>query len=102
VSRPALRPVVGAAVGAARALAFAFPLGLTIVLVAASAVLAASPTASPIGGDPRSAGEGPGLVGEPLLAIGGVLVIALVAVATTLAWVRLTGSRGRNTDPRSR
>ena len=56
-------------------------------------VLAAEPSPSALGGDPRSSGEGPGLVGEPFLAIGAVLLIAVVAVVATTAWVRLTAGR---------
>lgn len=48
------------------------------------------PSAPAAGGDPRSAGEGPGFVGQPLLAIGGVLVIGVLSAAATLAYVRLT------------
>lgn len=55
-------------------------------------VLAASPTpTAAAGGDPRSAGEGPGLVGDPLLAIAIVVGIGVVAVVATLLWVRATG-----------
>jgi hypothetical protein len=54
--------------------------------------LAASPGASVLpGSDTRSSGEGPGLVGDPGLAILLVLAIALVAVAATTVYVRLTG-----------
>lgn len=54
-------------------------------------VLAASPEPSgPTGGDPRSNGQGPGLVGTPGLAILGVVVIAAIAVITTTIYVRLT------------
>jgi hypothetical protein len=42
------------------------------------------------GADTRSSGQGPGLVGDPALAILGVLGIALVAVLGTLLYVRLT------------
>jgi hypothetical protein len=52
---------------------------------------AASPTATPPAGDPRSAGEGPGLVGAPLIALAGVLGIGLLSLIGTLAYVRLTG-----------
>lgn len=48
------------------------------------------PSGPAAGGDPRSSGEGPGFVGEPLLAIGGVLGIGLLSAAATLAYVRLT------------
>ena len=56
--------------------------------------LAASPTPSAAtGGDPRSSGQGPGLVGDPLMAIGLMLAIGLGAMLATLAYVRLTGDR---------
>lgn len=53
-------------------------------------ILAATPVPTRPGGDTRSAGEGPGLVGEPVLAIGLVVAIAIVTVVLTLAYVRLT------------
>ncbi|MBA2700295.1 MAG: hypothetical protein H0U58_01165, partial [Chloroflexi bacterium] len=61
----------------------------------AGVALAASPaaTAGAAGGDPRSSGQGPGLVGEPLLAIGLVLAIGAGTALATLAYVRLTGGR---------
>ena len=52
---------------------------------------AATPSPAPGAGDPRSAGEGPGLVGKPLLAIGAVLGLGLLAVLATVAYVQLTG-----------
>ena len=56
---------------------------------------AAPLTASPApGGDTRSAGEGPGLVGAPLLAIAVVALIALASVAATLVYVRMTSGGG--------
>ena len=66
--------------------------------------LAASPEPSVVtGGDPRSNGQGPGLVGTPGLAILGVLAIAIVAVVATTVYVRLTGpatdDRGRRPGP---
>ena len=63
-------------------------------LATAATALAASPSPGS-GGDPRSSGQGPGLVGDPLLAVGVVLAIGLGAVLLTLAYVRLT-SRGGN------
>jgi hypothetical protein len=68
------------------------------LLVVPLAVLGAEPSPSPLTGDPRSPGEGPGLVGDPLLAIVGVLLIAIAAVVVTMLWVRLTG--GPRTEPR--
>ena len=56
--------------------------------------LAASPEPSAVlGGDPRSSGEGPGLVGDPLTAIVLVLVIGIGAAVATALYVRLTGGR---------
>jgi hypothetical protein len=56
--------------------------------------LAASPSPGPIGGDPRSSGQGPGLVGDPAFALLAVVVIGLVSVAATAVYVRLTARRG--------
>jgi hypothetical protein len=63
-------------------------------LTLAAAALAASPspgTAS--GGDPRSSGQGPGLVGDPAFALLAVVAIGLGSVAATLVYVRLTARR---------
>ncbi len=71
-----------------------------------ASALAASPEASVAtgGGDPRSNGQGPGLVGTPGLAIAGVIAIAIVAIVATTIYVRLTGpkpsSSGRTASPR--
>ncbi len=65
--------------------------------------LAASPEASvAAGGDPRSNGQGPGLVGTPGLAILGVVGIGVVAALVTIAYVWLTRpptSRGSGRPP---
>jgi hypothetical protein len=55
-------------------------------------VAAASPEPSPARGDTRSAGEGPGLVGAPFLAIFGVVALGLLAAGATLLYLRLFGS----------
>jgi hypothetical protein len=60
----------------------------------------AEPSPTPLGGDPRSAGEAPGFVGDPLAAIAVVIGIAMIAILVTLAWVRLTD--GRDNRSRSR
>jgi hypothetical protein len=63
-------------------------------LVIVAPALAASPTPSAaVGGDPRSAGQGPGLVGDPAFALLAVLAIALAAIVVTLAYLRLTAPR---------
>ena len=63
-------------------------------LLLAGVALAASPSPEPIGGDPRSSGQGPGLVGDPLFAVLAVVVIGVGTVVATLAYVRLTARRG--------
>ena len=60
--------------------------------VAAGAALAASPSPG-AGGDPRSSGQGPGLVGDPAFAVLAVLAIGVAALAVTIAYIRLTGGR---------
>jgi hypothetical protein len=85
-----------AALGLAWALARALATAIAPVVV-----LAASPGPSPVaGGDTRSGGEGPGLVGSPLAAIVAVLLIALASIVLTLVYVRLTS--GRPTEPPAR
>lgn len=69
-------------------------LAMALVLVGPSVVSAASPSPSAnTGGDPRSSGQGPGLVGDAGTAIVGTLAIGVgVALITTL-YVRLTPRR---------
>ena len=43
-----------------------------------------------VAGDPRSDGEGPGLVGSPVLIALGVVVLGLVTTAATVLVIRLT------------
>ncbi len=87
------RPLV-----AAMALAVGFAC-LTIGIVWAvlglvtDSALAASPAPSPAGGDPRSSGQGPGLVGDPLAAIALVLAIGIATTVATIGYVRLTSGR---------
>lgn len=67
---------------------------LASVLVTAASVLAASPAPSEaLSGDPRSSGQGPGLVGDPAGAIAGMLLVAAAALALTLLYVRATARR---------
>jgi hypothetical protein len=67
---------------------------LVVWLLCAGAAFAASPTPDPIVGDPRSSGQGPGLVGDPLFAVVAVVTIGVVSLVATLAYVRLTARRG--------
>lgn len=70
------------------------------MLAGAVVALAASPSpAGAAGGDPRSSGQGPGLVGDPMTAIALVAAIAIVSLVLTLAYVRMTGGAG-GTDTR--
>ena len=63
-------------------------------LLTALTVLAASPSPDPAGGDPRSAGQGPGLVGDPGFAVLAVVAIGLLSLLATVVYVRLTARRG--------
>jgi hypothetical protein len=82
------------------------PAIITLVPDAASFVASAfaasgDPSVAVGAGDPRSNGQGPGLVGTPGLAIVGVLAIAVVAILATTIYVRMTApssSAGRS-DP---
>lgn len=84
----------GTAVAAATAGAWLIVIGLPAL------VLAAEPTATPGGaaGDPRSSGQGPGLVGNPGWAIAIVVVIGVTTLLVTLAYVRMTRGRESQTD----
>lgn len=56
-------------------------------------IRAASPSPGPgyeAGGDTRTSGQGPGLVGSPFFAIGGVLLVALVSIGLTQVYLRVT------------
>ncbi len=93
--------------GAARlSVMAALALWLVIALALPYAARAASPdpTPEPAAGDPRSSGQGPGLVGDPLFAIGVVALIGVLAVGGTLLYVRATpgGEAPRHRDRRPR
>jgi hypothetical protein len=64
-----------------------------LLAVSIGPALADSPspsTAAYGGGDTRTAGQGPGLVGSPLYAIGGVLAVALISIGITLVYLRVS------------
>ena len=69
-----------------------------VLLALPGIALGASPSPTPALGDPRSSGQGPGLVGDPLTAVLVVAAIAVVTVGITLAYVRMTARR--EADPR--
>lgn len=78
--------VAAARLGAALAVAAAW-------LWTAGTALGADPTASPAGGDVRTTPAAPGVVGEPLLAVLGVVLVGALAVGITLAAAGLTARR---------
>ncbi len=85
------RPLIAAIAFATGAIALSLGLAWAVLGAVTGTAAAASPSpTSAVGGDPRSSGEGPGLVGEPLLAIGLVLGLGLLAAIVTLAYVRFS------------
>jgi hypothetical protein len=65
---------------------------LVAALLLPAMVLAASPEPTAVtAGDPRSSGQGPGLVGDPLTAVLVVVAIATLVIVATLLYVRATG-----------
>ena len=70
-------------------------------LVSAARAASIDPSAPAVGGDPRSNGQGPGLVGAPGLAILGVLALGIAAAIATTAYVRVTRPRGESDPARS-
>ncbi len=81
-------------VRAARQVLTATVLGMMgwLCLVGVAAAASPNPTGG-TGGDPRSSGQGPGLVGDPLFALIVVLAIGLGALVLTLGYIRMTGRR---------
>ncbi len=80
-----------------RTLAVAISLAFVATGLLAMATLGDDPTASPAataaglleGGDLRSGGAGPGVVGNPLLILGAVIALGLVTALLTFVIVRL-------------
>ena len=88
------RPLVAAVVLAIGLISLTIGLAWAFVGAVTATAFAASPEPSAVvGGDPRSSGQGPGLVGDPLVAIVLVLVIGIGAAVATALYVRLTGGR---------
>jgi hypothetical protein len=75
-------PRVGVALAAATAL----------LMLSVASAYAATPTPGP-GGDPRSSGQGPGLVGDPAFAVLAVLAIGIATLVVTLLYIRATDGR---------
>jgi len=62
-----------------------------LVVIVAGPLRAATPEPSVlVPGDPRSDGEGPGLVGSPIAVALGVVLLGVVSAGATLLVLRLT------------
>jgi hypothetical protein len=63
------------------------------VLVLGVVAMAAEPASTPsivAGGDPRSEGTGPGLVGSPLVVLGAVIALGVATALVTVVLARMT------------
>ena len=69
--------------------------GLSAVMSAVVPIARAASPSPGTGGDPRSSGEGPGLVGEPFVALLIVAGIAVLAVVLTTLYVRVTDTKSQ-------
>ena len=87
------RPLIAAVAFALGFVALTIGIAWAFVGAVTATALAASPIPSVAAGDPRSAGQGPGLVGDPLAAVALVVGIGLLTTVATLGYVRLTGGR---------
>jgi hypothetical protein len=72
--------------------------GLSAVITAVVPIARAASPSPGTGGDPRSSGEGPGLVGEPFVALLIVAGIAILAVVLTTLYVRMTDTKSPGRD----
>jgi hypothetical protein len=72
--------------------------GLSAVMSAVVPIARAASPSPGTGGDPRSSGEGPGLVGEPFVALLIVAGIAILAVVLTTLYVRVTDTKSQGRD----
>jgi hypothetical protein len=72
--------------------------GLSAVMSAVVPIARAASPSPGTGGDPRSSGEGPGLVGEPFVALLVVAGIAILAVVLTTLYVRVTDTKSPGRD----
>lgn len=80
-----------------RTVALALVLGVVLVALVSVAVLGAEPTPAAreilSGGDPRSEGGGPGIVGSPIGVLLGVVALGLATALVTVVLARLAQRR---------
>ena len=89
--RAARRTLVSLLLAAATWLVVALPVSAATPDPAASPAPQPSPTPGFLDtGDPRSNGQGPGLVGSPFAVAFGVVLLGVIAAGGTLLYVRLT------------
>ena len=88
------RPLAAVIVMAIGLIALTVGLAWALLGMATGSALAATPAPTGVAnGDPRSSGQGPGLVGDPLFAILLMLAIGIGAAVLTTLYVRWTGGR---------
>lgn len=80
----------------ARHLTAATAICLLLLWAATSLAIGAEPTSPPdplFGGDPRSDGAGPGVVGSPILILGAVVLLGVTTAFVTIVIARLAQRR---------
>jgi hypothetical protein len=88
------RPLLAVIAMVAGLVSLSVGLAWALVGLATGSALAATPAPTGVAnGDPRSSGQGPGIVGEPLLAVGLMLAIGIGAAVLTTLYIRWTGGR---------
>ena len=85
----ALRPTMAAATVTVLVVAATWFLGVAVVAADPGTAPLASPAPLLTSGDLRSEGSGPGLVGNPVLIRGGVVLLGLGTALVTILLVRL-------------
>lgn len=90
------RPLAAAIAFVAGGVTTTIGIAWAILAAITGTVAAASPSPGVVAGDPRSSGQGPGLVGEPVVAVALVVGIGLLSALATFAYVRLTSGDRRS------
>jgi hypothetical protein len=77
-------------IGIALAVIAVAAVGVLVLGVVVQAAEPASTSSIVAGGDPRSEGTGPGLVGSPLLVLGAVIALGIATALVTVVLARMT------------